>query len=191
MIDWNIQSRSHGCQACQKSFADKEAFHTLLFDQKHAYERLDVCERCWNAQYSQGASDRKGFISHWQSTYCVPPPPAPDAIQKENAESLLRKLIEANDAQHMAARFILAVMLERKRLLKVKAQLSENNQRVFIYEHVASGDLFNIPDPNLRLDELEAVQRDVGQLLEFGLNPPAEVSEGASTGATENAVPQA
>jgi hypothetical protein len=169
MIDWNIQSRAHVCQACQRHFAERETFHTLLSFQKHAYERFDVCEACWKGQYSQGATDRKGFVSHWQGIY-LPPPPAPvEPIQKDTAESLLRKLIELKDPKYSAALFILAVMLERKRLLKVKAQLRENGGRVFVYEHARDGDLFTIPDPDLQLDQLEQVQRDVAQLLERGL----------------------
>lgn len=169
MIDWNIQTRSDSCQACHKPFENKQPFHTLLFDQKRAYERLDVCETCWGAQFSQGASDRIGFISYWQGIYMLPPPPPPEPIQKETAESLLRKLVASNDPLLAPARFILAVMLERKRLLKVKAQLSENNQRIFIYEHVRTGDLFTIPDPDLQLDHLEDVQQQVATLLEHGL----------------------
>jgi hypothetical protein len=180
MVDWNIQSRAHTCQACQKAFVDKEAFWTLLFDQKQAYERLDVCGGCWSTQFSQGATDRKGFISFWQSVYAVPPSAPPDPIKKETAESLLRKLIEQNDPSHAAARFILAVMLERKRLLKIKAQLTEDQQRIFIYEHVKSGDLFNILDPNLQLDQLEEVQRDVAQLLEHGVDPVENASAGTA-----------
>ncbi len=169
MIEWNIQSRAHACQACRRHFADKESFHTLLYDQKHSYERLDVCETCWRGQFSEGGTDRKGFISHWVSVYAVPPAAAPDPIAKETAESLLRKLVEQNEPSHAGARFILAVMLERKRLLKVKAQVNEDNRRVFVYEHGASGDLFQIADPNLRLDQLEEVQHDVARLLEHGL----------------------
>jgi len=34
-----------------------------------------------------------------------------------------------------------------------------------IYEHNATGDVFIVPDPQLRLDELENVQGEVAQLL--------------------------
>jgi hypothetical protein len=169
MIEWNIQSRAHICQACHKHFADQQPFHTLLFDQKNSYERLDVCETCWAAQYSQGATDRKGFLSYWQGVYSVPPAAPTDPIQKDTAETLLRKLIERNDPSHAGALFILAVMLERKRLFKVKAQLNQNGQRTFVYEQAHSGDVFTIPDPHLQLDQLEEVQRDVAELLEHGL----------------------
>jgi hypothetical protein len=172
MTDWNLQPRACACQACARPFADKEAYHTLLFDEKAGYRRLDVCEACWKAQFGEGAQDRKGFVSHWQGVYHLPPAAPPDPIKRETAESLLRKLIEQNDPQTCAARFILAVMLERKRLLKVRDQLRQDGRRTFLYEHAETGDLFSIVDPALQLDQLEAVQLDVSRLLEHGLNPP-------------------
>ena len=110
-----------------------------------------------------------------------------EAIQKETAETLLRKLIEQNDPAHAPAGYILAVMLERKRILKVKEQLKRDGQRIFIYEHPKTGDVFTIADPNLRLDQLEVVQRDVAALLEHGLNPPAP--QAAAGGAQPESAP--
>jgi len=79
--------------------------------------------------------------------------------------------------------FILAVMLERKRVFKVKEQIIRDGKRVFIYEQPKTGDVFTIADPDLRLDQLEQVQRDVAALLEHGLNPP--VSPDASAPAQQ------
>ena len=173
MNDWNIQSRASACESCAQPFADRQTLHTLLFDE-HAenLRRMDVCEACWQSQFNEGARERKGFISHWQSIYEAPVPAA-DAIHKDTAETLLRKLIEQNDPRYAPAGYILAVMLERKRVLKVKEEVVREGKRVFVYEQPRTGDVFTIADPALRLDQLEAVQRDVAQLLEHGLNPPA------------------
>ena len=180
MNDWNIQSRAHACQACAKPFTDKQPYHTLLFDEKQDFSRLDICETCWQTQFSQGATERKGFVSYWQGVYEAPPAAAPEAIEKENAESLLRKIIELQDAKHAAAGFILAVMLERKRLLKVKEQFMRDGQRIFIYEQPKTGDVFTIVDPNLQLNQLDEVQRHVAELLEHGLHgAPASAGEAA------------
>ena len=179
MTEWNIQSRAHVCQACTRPFTDGQPYHTILFDKKPAYERLDVCEACWAAQYGQGATSRKGFISHWQGVFEIPPA-RPDPIKKETAESLLRKLIELNDPRFGPACFILAVMLERKRVLKVKDQTQRDGRRVFIYEQPRTGDSFTILDPNLQLNQLEEVQRTVSQLLEHGIDPaPQTLTEEA------------
>ena len=173
MIEWNIQSRAHACQACERHFKKDEVYHTLLFDEPAGLKRMDVCGACWTSQYSLGASDRKGFISHWQGVYVPPPPAPPEAIGRESAESLLRKLVALGDAQHQAACYILAVMLERKRLLKIQSQVVRDGERVFVYEQPKTGDVFTIVDPNLQLNQLDEVQRDVARLLENGLSGPA------------------
>jgi hypothetical protein len=174
MNEWNIQSRAHACESCAQPFADRQPLHTLLSDERaEDLRRMDVCETCWQNQFSDGARERKGFISHWQTIYEAPAPVV-DAIHKDTAETLLRKLIAQNDPRYAPAGYILAVMLERKRILKVKEQIVRDGQRVFIYEQPKTGDIFTIADPNLRLDQLEQVQQDVAQLLENGLNAPAQ-----------------
>ena len=190
MNEWNIQSRAHACEACQQQFADKQVYHTLLFDVPPDLRRTDVCEPCWQKQFAD-ASIQKGLISRWQGVYEAPPPVV-DAIQKETAETLLRKLIELNDPRYAPAGFILAVMLERKRILKVKEQIVREGKRTFVYEQSRTGDVFTINDPDLHLNQLEEVQRDVAALLEHGLNPPApvEVAPTAVAEVAPEATPQ-
>ena len=175
MNEWNIQSRAHACEACTLPFADKQPYRTILFEEKTELRRSDICEPC--AEKAGDPRSRAGFISHWHGIYEAPPAHPVEAIQKETAETVLRKLIEQNEPRYVAAAYILAVMLERKRILKVKEQLKRDGPRVFIYEHAKTGDIFSIADPNLHLDQLEQVQHDVAQLLEHGLNPPPVVSE--------------
>ena len=146
----------------------------MLAYENSEFGRRDICASCW-ANEGEGAAERKGFISQWQGTYEAPPPAPPEAIQKDTVESLLRKLLETGEPRWREASYILAVMLERKRLLKVKEQLKEETGRVFVYEQPKTGDLFTIPDPVLKMEELEQVQIEVAALLEHGL--PVEGEE--------------
>jgi hypothetical protein len=171
MNEWNIQSRAHACEVCGETFTDQQPYHTLLFDAPPALRRSDICVPC--AKRVKDQRSLAGFISHWQGTYEAPPDQPVDPIQKDTAETLLHKLVKLNDPRYVPAAFILAVMLERKRLLKVKEQINRDGRRVFIYEHPKTGDVFAITDPDLHLDQLQDVQHDVARLLEHGLNPPA------------------
>lgn len=186
MIEWNIQSRGHRCYVTGRDFADHEAYYTVLLEQRHGFERLDLCRDAWKTHGPEILA-RPNLVSHWQGVYHAPPAAPPEPIKKGDAESLLRKLLDRRDERFAPACYILAVMLERKRLLKVKAQLRENGRRVFVYDHPSSGDVFTILDPDLQLAQLEAVQHDVAELLEHGLpvdaapteepfNPPSEVA---------------
>jgi len=182
MTDWNIQSRGHTCESCGKSFADKETYHTLLFDERSGFRRSDICQSCWQQQHSEGSRERKGFVSYWHGVYEAPTPPT-EAIRKETAETLLRKLIELNDPRYIPAAYILSAMLERKRIFKVKEQLTRDGHRVFIYEQPKSGDIFTVIDPALQLNQLEAVQRDVAELLQHGLPEAVAASDAAGVAA--------
>ena len=161
MTEWDIQTRADACTACQRPFASKEAYHTLLSVDATGYARRDLCGACFvNAP-------RDGVVSYWQGEYKLPPPPPPEAIQKETAETLLRKLIESTDPSHAAARYILAVMLERKRILKHRDTVhEENGEDLLVYEHARTGESFTLPDPHLRLDQLAHVQEEVAALLQ-------------------------
>jgi hypothetical protein len=63
-------------------------------------------------------------------------------------------------------RYILALMLERKRILKEReVKRGEDGTLTRIYEHPKTGDIFVIPDPELRLDQVAEVQQQVAEQL--------------------------
>jgi len=169
MNDWNIQSRSRQCHECEQGFDDQQIYHSLLFSEQEEYARKDVCEACWRSHYADGSGDTKGFVSHWRGKYISPPPPPPEAIRKDTAENLLRKLVEKSLPEYAGALYILAVMLERKRVLKVRDQIKTDGNRTFVYEHAKNGDVYTIAEPDLRLDQLEKIQYIVADLMENGL----------------------
>lgn len=188
MLEWNIQSRAHACQATGRPFARGESFHTALLRSREGLERLDLSAPAWREQSAE-IQARPGFVSHWVTTYEPPPATPPEAIRRDDAESLLRALLTRRDPRHEGAAFVLAAMLERKRLLKTKGQARDEGRRITLYEHPKSGDVLAVVDPGLNLADLESVQRDVATLLEHGLpgeTPSAsEPSPVPAQGATE------
>jgi hypothetical protein len=179
-MDWNIQSRAHACSECGARFADPETLHPLLFRDAEGFSRVDVCVKCGEGQVAEGVNHRRGVISHWQTVHVIPPR-EPEPIQRASAETLLRQLLERNLPEFTGACFVLAVMLERKRVLKPKGRSTEDGRRVLHYEHAKSGDLFHIVDPDLQLDQLETVQRQVAHLLEHGLPAAGTTDSGEET----------
>jgi hypothetical protein len=157
--DWPIKHRANACARTQRSFEAGEQFYTLLFREGDGFRREDLSEEAW----SQRNENIRPF-SFWKTRY-DPPPTPPEALAKENAEDLLRRLLAKNDPAHANACYVLAVMLERKRVLKqIKTDQTEDRP-VLIYEHAKTGDVFIVPDVQLRLDEIEHVQQEVSQLL--------------------------
>jgi hypothetical protein len=160
--DWSIQSRGHVCAATGKSFTEDEIFYTLLFDEKTGYRREDLSEEA----FKNRPADATAPFSFWRSKYQPPAPAAPEPIGKQTAEDLLRRYMEEQTPQHASARYLLAVMLERKRIVKeIEVKRGEDGGLIRVYEHGKTGEVFIIPDPELKLEELERVQTEVAELL--------------------------
>ncbi len=185
--EWDrIQARSNVCNGCQKGFADKEDYHTLLTLTAEGYTRQDLCQPCWT---NAGSPDKRaGAASYWVGTFVMPPPPKPETLKREDAESMLRKYIDSRDPGHVNTRYILALMLERKRTLKHRDTTEQDGQKILIYEHARTGETFLVPDPRLRLDQLEAVQAEVVALLTPPTPAQAAVDAAVAAGTEETPV---
>ena len=158
--DWPIKHRADACARTGRAFAPGEQFYTLLFREGEGFRREDLSEEAWAAR-----NENIRPFSFWKTRYEPPPAAPPEALGKENAEDILRRLLAGNDPSHANACYVLAVMLERKRVLKQIKTDQSSNRPVLIYEHGKTGDVFIVPDVHLRLDELEHVQSEVAQLL--------------------------
>ncbi len=159
--DWDIKKRAEACDECGRAFADLEPLNSRLYWESGVYVRRDLCAAC------AGGEQRPGVLSAWRGVFRLPPPPPPEVVQKETAESLLRKLVADENARQVSAMFILAVMLERRRILvEREVQQREDGAKIRIYEHKKTGDVFMIVDPQLKLADLERVQAEVIALLE-------------------------
>ncbi|MBM4148063.1 MAG: hypothetical protein FJ224_03365 [Lentisphaerae bacterium] len=161
--DWDIRPRSDTCTHCAQPFLDGQAYMSGLSADETGYRRGDYHEACWN---DLGESRPRCF-SLWRSVFRAPPPEPDEPLKRENAESLLRKLIEQEDAAHRNVIYILAVMLERKRVFVERAvERKEDGATMRLYEHRKTKETFLISEPHLRLDELETVQAEVIAMLD-------------------------
>jgi hypothetical protein len=160
--EWEIQARSHQCSRCGTPFADRGRYRTVLTVAGDGYKRRDLCPNCW--QQYPAAADRS-VVSQWQGIYRAPAPPASEPIAKNTAEAKLRELMASADPAHAAVRYILAVMLERKKILRHRDTLKQDGRQWLVYEHAESGEMFTVADAQLRLDQLEQVQAELAGLL--------------------------
>jgi hypothetical protein len=158
--DWPIKQRADTCARTGRPFVAGEQFYTLLFREADGFRREDLSDEGWATR-----NENIQPFSFWKTRYEPPPPAPPEPLARENAEELLRRLIGTNDPAHRNACYVLAAMLERKRILKQVDTDRSGDRPILIYEHAKTGDVFLVPDVNLRLDELESVQREVADLL--------------------------
>src|SRR5271156_4256499 len=158
--EWNIQSRALQCAVSGRPFEKGERIFSALYWRDGQYVRVDLNAEAWNAR-----NENMEPLSAWQTEFVPPAPPAPETLRKDDAESLLRRLVAENAPGTRNARYILALMLERKKVLRQIERQRQESGSTLVYEHLPSGEVWLIEDPGLKLGELSAVQDEVAHLL--------------------------
>ncbi|MAS91669.1 MAG: hypothetical protein CMO55_00610 [Verrucomicrobiales bacterium] len=163
--DWKIRSTEAKCEVTGEPFKDKEEFYTCIFDdpESDGFVRKDYSVEAWKEV--RPTLEPKPF-SFWKSTYKAPVKvEEPKKMEDTSVEGMLRRFIEEDDSKTENARFILALMLERKKVLIPTDSKETETRKLLFYEHAENADVFIVADPGLKLAEIEEVQREVADLL--------------------------
>ncbi len=162
--DWNIKPRSSACAQCQTEFEDLQEYVSTLLFTEEGYARQDHCLNCRAANPVGGPR----LVSQWRGVFQKPPLPAPEPLNRENVERMLRDLIERQEESRRNVIYILAVILERRRILiERKVEKQPDGKLIRVYEHRRTGETFLIIDPQLLLDQLEHVRAEVQELVDM------------------------
>ncbi|MCX6851764.1 MAG: hypothetical protein NTY98_22920 [Verrucomicrobia bacterium] len=183
--NWSIRSRAHTCAVTGRQFEDGESFHTTIYfdPEENGYVRRDVCAEAWAQEMEQ----RKP-VAAWKTIYSrVLAEAKPEITPKEGAQALLQRFIEEGDPRTENARYILALMLERKRQLHQTAEKEVDGAKMLFYENRKTGEIFIVRDPELKLSEMADMQDEVATLLAFG-GPAADAAKAVGVTLTVDGV---
>ena len=167
---WSIKSRARECAESGDAFQSGQKIRAAIFPdpESSGYLRKDYTIEAW-----ENREGEENPFSCWITTY--------EDVVEDDPETLLKRLVEEEEEHTENARYILAVMLERKKLLRETDTQEIPSGILRIYEHRKSGDVYIIKDPQISLTDVDRVQEEVRQLLD----PSATVDENP----TENLEP--
>ncbi|MEM6916984.1 MAG: hypothetical protein AAF491_10510 [Verrucomicrobiota bacterium] len=165
--DWKIRSTHAKCELTGEDFVDGQQFYTCIFEDpdpaSEGFLRRDYAIESWEKVREEISP---APFSFWKSTYKAPIVEEDEsAIPDNSAEGMLQRFIEEDDPKTENARYILALMLERKKVLVPTDSKETETRKLLFYEYDATGDVIVVADPGLKLDEIESVQLEVAELL--------------------------
>lgn len=156
--NWNIKKVSSNCHKSNELFLDNEEIISELVFENGILERRDY-------KYQHYDSNKKN-ISSWKTVFNIPKPKE-EIIKQDSIEDILRKKLSLENDDNINLIFILVIMLERKKILIEKSiGYNEENKKIRIYEHKKTKESFIIIDPELSLNEIEPLKKEVSDLID-------------------------
>ena len=178
MSEWEIPGKTVGCAGCTKEFSPGEGHYSFLYEEPEGFRRLDYCQTC-----RSGA--KEPFFSFWKTTRAEEekkPLVADDVLLKfflRLYETQEKKACPPSAGRQRRPKdflFVLALALERRRILKRIGRSRETLELELVKEKVAKGDPvrarrrrgFQIPLLKLGEEAICGLTEEVGRLLGGG-----------------------
>ena len=115
MADWKIHRKDESCTRCERTFEEGEALFSVLRISGEGLSRDDLCRTCFPAGEDEGT----GEDLIWWRTRRRPQARRGLAVDFEAVEGLFLALGGREEEQLRELRYLLALLLMRKRRLKL------------------------------------------------------------------------
>jgi hypothetical protein len=154
MTDYQIQNSTRRCALTGRELKPGERYYSVLLDEGGTFTRKDYSLEAW-----QGPPE--GAFSFWQGRLATGSSPRRLVIDDELLIECFHRLEGELEPNKVSFRFVLALLLMRRRRLKLEETRQEGSQEILVLRCPRTGARHEVLDPGLGEEELEGVQDDV------------------------------
>jgi hypothetical protein len=158
MIDYQIQASSRRCATTGREIQPGERYYSVLFEEGDTFVRRDYSEAGW-----QGPPE--GAFSFWKTRLAVGNTPRRPPIDDALLLDCFHRLEGAHEPSKVGFRYVMALLLMRRKRFRLEQTRREGEQEVLLFRCTRKGDRYQVVDPGLSDDELDAIQEEVFRVL--------------------------
>jgi len=147
------------CSISGQEIAVGEKFMAALRESPVGFERLDISINAW-AQF-----DRKDVVGFWQTTMPQAEAKKRIFVDDEVLCELFERLKETTEPAKLNFRFVLGLILMRKKLLVYDNTRHEEGKDIWTLHFKGREDKLDLIDPKLNEQAMTEVSQQLGQIL--------------------------
>jgi len=168
--EWQMPPSTGQCAAGDRAFEPGDAFRAYLFATPGGYERRDYCLAC-------APPAGEAPIASWKARHAAPSAPRRRALDVETVYALFEGLAADGPPQQRQLRFVLALLLWRRRVLKLTDTVQEGEQEHWRFAAPSRGDLHVVERPPLAEEEIERLSAQLESLISGQVPIDAVISD--------------
>jgi hypothetical protein len=169
---FDIPKRARICKQCEQAFAPGVGYHSVLGDGEEEGDtvRSDFCDSCWEAVHD-------GIPHHtkWRGVMPKKKEKLPPLNRDDQAFALLREALESDDSSSRDEAFVLALYLQRRKVLALRDTVTNEDGAYSLYEVHDTGVVVSVPKASLTDLAVTEIQTTIARKLK-GPPPEEEVS---------------
>jgi hypothetical protein len=179
--NWNLGNVDTQCAACQVQLSPSTPCWAVLIENSPdtvrenglPFRRQNYCQTCWHSQ--SGGGLMAGIFSHWKTSIPEPNRKPKLLVDDHVLVDLFTRLAEQPDAANIRFRFVLALLLMRKRILRYEGSellpadrrnaLNLTDEKAELWRMMLKGQAVEVINPVLTSEQIGDVAEQISTIL--------------------------
>lgn len=155
---YEVEARSGRCVATGKELAEGEAFYTVLFEDGESFKRADYSLEGWKGP-------PEGSFCHFRTRVPVKDKKKNLLVNDEVLAHFFQRLADETELVRIQFRFVLALILMRKRKLRYDGSARGEEGEVWRMTLMADRSSHDVLNPDLTDEQIEGVSQQLTAIL--------------------------
>jgi len=163
MDEWEIEKPLGQCWGTGKKIEYGKEYFAALVETNQGLQRRDFCAEYWQEQKPE-------VFCYWKTKLPHPDQKKQIFVDDEMLMAFFERLAEESEQEKINFRFVLALILMRKRRLKYDSSKIEDGKEIWHLRIVGSDrEFIEVINPNLDEEQIEQLSSQLSQILQVEL----------------------
>ncbi len=162
MADWEINRPLGQCSGSGRKIEPGEDYYGALVEAEQGLVRRDFSGEYWERE-------KPAVYCFWKTKLAAPNEKRELFISDDMLMAFFERLANETEAEKVRFRFVLALVLMRKRRLKYDSTRNDGGQELWRLKVSGDKDLVEVVNPHLNEEQIEQLTSQIGQILQADL----------------------
>jgi hypothetical protein len=163
MDEWEIEKPLGHCWGTGEKIEAGQEYFAALVETEQGLQRRDFCQQYWE-------TEKPGVFCYWKSKLPEPGKKKQIFVDEQMLMTFFERLAEETEQEKVNFRFVLALVLMRKRRFKYDSSRTEGDTEIWRLRVVGSDKQFvEVVNPQLDEEQVAQLSLQIGEILHVEL----------------------
>jgi len=162
MDEWEIEKPLGQCSGTGRKIEAGEEYFAALVETEEGLQRRDFCADYWQKK-------KPDVFCYWKTKLPQPDQKKQIFVDDEMLMAFFERLEREREQEKINFRFVLTLVLMRKRRLKYDSSKIEDGKEIWCLRVVADKQTVEVINPHLDEEQIEQLSSQIGEILQVDL----------------------
>ena len=162
MAEWEIKKTLGECCGTGRKFEVGEEYFAALIETDEGFERRDFSLEFWQ-------QEKPEVYCYWKTKIADSEQKKKLFVDDDMLMTFFERLAEETDREKINFRFVLTLVLMRKRILKYDSSELKDGREIWKLRVTGEKRMVEVADPHLAEDQIEQLSSQIGQILQIDM----------------------